>query len=173
MTSWSWTAIAAGLLFLTFYAYAVRFYLRGRGREDLEKGIKSFLIVGGNGAFMEIAHRSQGIILRLYRGDDELDSADVRLRIPFRIWSLPHSVELQQVFSNRGYEFATTEGSIEWIGEVRIPVANIWSVGSAAKAAEAVNLALDVMGFGPDVRFNFMLKGKKTWRRMGRRQEVL
>jgi hypothetical protein len=163
---WTWFTVVGGVIFLAYYGYTVWFYLRGRGREDLENAIKSLLVLGGNGGYVEILCRGRGVILVIERGDGELNGANLRIRIPFRTWSLPFGSELQRVFSRSGYDFSAVEGSIEWIAEVRMPVINIWAVGSAAKAAEAVNLALDVFGYEHDARFNLAIKGKKNWRRM-------
>jgi hypothetical protein len=161
-------AVGVGVGLLLLYGCAVQFYLKGKGREDLESAIKAFLIMAANGGFLEIVRRGRSVILVFYRADGQLNWADLRLRIPFRTWSLPLVTELQQVFSCAGFEFSAIDGSIEWIAEVRIPVDDIWAVGSADRGAEAANLALDALGFGKDERFNFKLQGKKSWRIMNR-----
>jgi len=161
-------AVGVGVGLLLLYGYAVRFYLKGKGREDLESAIKAFLIMAANGGSLEIVRRGRGVILVFLRVDGQLNWADLRLRIPFRTWSLPLSAQLQCLFSGTGYDFSAIDGSLEWIAEVRLPIDDVWAVGSAKRCSEAANLALDALGYGKDERFNFKLQGKKSWRMMNR-----
>ncbi len=159
---WQIAVIGAGVAFLIFYANGVRLYLQGQGREHFESGVKALLTLKENGGRFEIARRGQGVIVYVYREDGQMNWADIRLRVPSREWSSPYSTALTEAFIQGGYE--VLKGSAEWITEVRILVDNIWAVGSAAKGAEAANLALDVLGFAKEDRFNQYIKGKANWR---------
>ena len=168
MSSWKLYAIGGGVSFLLFYAYTVFLYLRGQGRERLENAVKALLILKENGSVLEIVRRGRGVVLLFCRQDGQMNWAVLRLRIPGGPWSLPFCTELKESLGRNGFEFIATEGHGEWIAEVRIPVADIWAVGSAARGAEAANLALDALGYENDARFILKLKGKKNWRLMSR-----
>ena len=167
-STWTSVAIGVGVGAALLYGYMVWLYVRGKGRERLENGIKALLVMAENGGVLEIVSRGRGVVLVISRHDGQLNSADLRLRIPLTGWSLPLFGELKEIFSRHGFELTAMEGSTEWIGEMRILVDDIWAVGSATRGAEASNLALDAMGFAKDARFVFKYKAKKNWRMLHR-----
>ena len=168
MSSWKWFAIGGVVIFLLYYADGVWLILRGQGRERLESAVKALLTLTENGGVLEIVRRGRGVVLLFCRHDGQANWAELRLRVPRTDWSLPFGPELKECLARHGYEFVAAEGPAEWIAEVQMPVEDIWAVGSAARGAEAANLALDELGFGKDARFILKLKGKKNWRLMSR-----
>jgi len=126
--------------------------------------IRALLNYAENGAVLEIDQLRRGLVLLFCRQDGQANWAELRLRIPLTDYSLPFGTEIKESLAHHGYEIVAREGSADCIAEVRIPVEDIWAVGSASRGAEAANLALDEMGYGKDARFIFKIKGKKNFR---------
>lgn len=139
----------------------------GYDRSDIPDRIRFLLTDCENGSYCRFDHVGSNIWFSIERksGDDE--SALLALRIPKVCLDEEPTLRLYESFAAQGFEFSREIDNISLLGEVLIPVENIWDAACGSTGAHAARVFLDQMGIGSDSKFTVYERSIGSFRSLG------
>ena len=139
---------------------------RNRARTDFEHFSRALLRIMKNGGIYRVEHIGSDVTFDLVRTEDATGKVIAVLKIPRAEWSVNRHTELKDAFRANAFCYKSFEDAdSNLVGEVFVPVDDIWLEWSGAKCARAAHILLDVLSVPSTARFNFSAIGGGIVRR--------
>jgi hypothetical protein len=139
---------------------------RNRSWNEIQRFVRMLMILMENGEVLRVEHVGSEIRFDIARAEDPNGRAFAVLRVPRASWTIGCK-GLRESFEAQSFAYTEVDDPTV-IGEVRIPVDDIWSEWAGAKGAHAVHVLLTALSVPQSARFNFSLAGRRSKRAVRR-----
>lgn len=147
---------------------------KNRALEHFPHLIRSLLIGMENSSAITFRHRDSEMYFQVRRDSGSGEDAILVLTIPRASWSERSASAIRERIESNSFDYRERENESELLGEVHIPVANIWDDAAGAPCSHAARLLLDSLGLPKSARFDVTQSGLASRRiadRYGRSAE--